>query len=168
MTSDNTELGFFFLGTIALVAAIAYIDFIVNRTLYDYGLKFSWSWAIPYWSALWTTFLIIAALVMTTYWIRREETLRNARTAVLLGITVILTSLNFDLLWFAYLWRLPAWNEVWWWYPFYWLLGLKWTTFHQVAFTVAVDSILAGLWAIHFTQPLQRALSRAPRQSRNK
>lgn len=41
------------------VLMLLYLDWIVNNTLYRYGLGFSFDWAVPYWMAFRLTLLLI-------------------------------------------------------------------------------------------------------------
>lgn len=55
---------------LAALAATAYtltlLDQVVNDTLYDYGLDFSYNWANPYWALLRTTLALLAIAAITT------------------------------------------------------------------------------------------------------
>ena len=78
-----------------IVFLLGQIDTIVNKVLYNYGLQFSYNWAIPYWSLLHLIFALLAipsflggALLVLSIWkrngsekhpVRREQKPTNAK-----------------------------------------------------------------------------------------
>jgi hypothetical protein len=46
--------------SIFVIFAVSRIDNMVNRQLYNFGLRFSYEWATPYWIFMWTIFVCIA------------------------------------------------------------------------------------------------------------
>jgi len=46
------------------VLMLLYLDWIVNHTLYRYGLGFSFDWAVPYWMAFRMTLLLIGLTIV--------------------------------------------------------------------------------------------------------
>ena len=64
------------------IVALFQIDAIVHQNLYQYGLQFSSTWAIPYWNALTTVFVaawttIVAAVGLQLYTMVRRPS-KNA------------------------------------------------------------------------------------------
>ena len=147
-----TLLFLFFLTGVVIVLSMTQIDFIVHNVLYQYGLNFSMEWASSYWTMLGSVFILVSALIVITYLMGVQEiNKRSLSTGLLLGFSVYVLGVNLDLLWFtAFLRELPALSEHWWWMPMDGFLGVKWTTLHQILYTLAFNVALIGLWVSKF------------------
>ena len=77
------------------------IDFIVHSTLYDYGLIFSNTWAVPYWTLLGLVFFGLAFCSVSAYNIDRKKI--NIYKSILVFITIIAEHNGgiLDTLWFV-------------------------------------------------------------------
>lgn len=121
-----------------------------------YGLVFSMDWAIRYWIDEMLVVLGLGLMGGLGYWIFRAETKKHRLTAVMLGLTVFWQWMGgfFDWIWFLLDWiggyPLPALDKLWYWNPFYWFLGIHWTTLHHIVFTIIMESILFILWYLWY------------------
>jgi hypothetical protein len=124
------------------------IDSIVHRTLYNYGLKFSYQWANEYWLTYNATFFAFSIIMAVTYWLGSSKTLEDLKVSAGLSATVIILAVGGlqDILFYA-LWGngLPPNDVVWWWMPWNGILG-AWFSSMQVALVVSALSITALLW----------------------
>ena len=55
------------------------IDFIVHGTLYDYGLHFSYDWALEYWVLYPAAFVIFALAAGFMFWLGSGKTPRDLK-----------------------------------------------------------------------------------------
>ena len=67
--------------------AMSRIDYVVNSTLYNYGLEFSYGWANTYWVAYNTVFVIFSAMAGFIYWFGSEKTTCDKKVASALIVT---------------------------------------------------------------------------------
>jgi hypothetical protein len=147
---DLGGLGYYFFFVQLILVCATGIDHVVNSTLYDFGLQFSWEWFYIYGMFFTLFFIAISCSVSVVYWIFSHKP--SKYLAFLLGFTIFLewTGGFLDLLWFGMEGRLPGPTAVWWWMPFVNWLGLKWTTFHQVLWTLFWLYLLIGLWLLYY------------------
>ena len=128
------------------------IDYIVNGTLYSYGLKFSYGWANDYWITYNLVFVVFSAMVAVTYWVGSKKTAGDMKISAALFATVSLLALGGlqDILFFV-LWGggLPANSVVWWWTPWVSIVG-TWNSLAQVSFTILTICASAGAWVMVF------------------
>ena len=143
-----TLLFLFFLTGIIFVLSVTRIDFIVHNVLYQYGLNFSYEWASSYWAMLGNVFILVSALIVIAYLMGAKEINKHTLSiGLLLGFSVYALGVNLDLLWFTvFLGELPVLSEHWWWMPMDGFLGVKWTTLHQILYTLAFNVTMIGLW----------------------
>jgi hypothetical protein len=113
----------FFLGVLLFTR----IDFLINYSLYQYGLQFNENWYAEYSGlyALCYQFLILSLLVYT----------RNLKLLVFMEVFV-LTSTQ-DMIYFG-LWQGAFPTTEWCWMPFYRILG-TWTTLHQILLSFSAN-----------------------------
>jgi len=141
---------FFFFGVLLFTR----IDFFVNSSLYNYGLRFSENWYSEYTTLymLCYQFLILSLLVYT----------RNLKLLVFMEIFV-LTSTQ-DLIYFS-LWQGTFPQVDWSWMPFYRIFG-TWTTTHQILLSFSAN-LLAGLslFLISLRKQQQRVSAKLPQVS---
>ena len=139
-------MGYFWLFTFGLLVFGTIIDHIVNSTLYDFGLVFSWEWFNAYglaWTLLW---IFIGLRGACLYWFSEDE------PSKLFAFNIFITTLAewiggfSDIFWFLMEGVLPAPTMVWWWMPFASWLGLEWTIIHHAVYTLAWVVGLSMLW----------------------
>lgn len=106
----------------------------MHEVLYNYGLRFSYDWAIPYWYLLTLLFWSIALIGVSAYYIDREK-VDKAESLAIFGTLLIEYHGGFlDTIFFT-IERLirGTWGNAynnWWWHPFssifgYWDLNLN-------------------------------------------
>ena len=126
------------------------IDYIVNGTLYSYGLKFSYRWANEYWITYNLVFVVFSAMVAFTYYVGSNKSVRDLKISSALFATVCLLALGGlqDVLFFV-LWGggLPANSVVWWWMPWVSVVG-TWNSLMQVAFVALTACVSASMWVV--------------------
>jgi len=144
----NTGLLRWFFTLLLVLLSATWIDYIVHRQLYSYGLVFSFDWAIPYWVAMTVLFATISFQTAASYWVFREEAARHRATGALLSLTVIWIFIGgyLDLLVWVFYRKFPPIDLEWWWSPFHWALGLDWRTSDQLVYTLVMTIILGTLW----------------------
>jgi hypothetical protein len=64
------------------------VDFIVNSTLYKYGLVFSYDWANGYWLAYDSTFAVFSAMAAYAYWFGSRKTACDKKIVIALFVTI--------------------------------------------------------------------------------
>ena len=88
---------------VVLLVPITHIGWLVHYKFQeDYGLPFSFEWAIPYWI---DELLVVASIGIASavgYWLLADETVKSKVTMFLLGYTMFHQWLSgaFDWLWF--------------------------------------------------------------------
>lgn len=126
------------------------LDFLVHRVLYSYGLRFSYSWAVPYWWLYGGVFLVFSVVVSFAYWLGSGRSRRNIRVGFGLFLSVCLLFWGglTDVLWFV-LWNggLPADSVSWWWTPWFQLFGF-WNSSAQLLLLCGVSILLVLLWVL--------------------
>lgn len=124
------------------------LDFIVHKVLYNYGLRFSYGWAIFYWSLYWCVFLVFGVVVWFVYWLGSGWSGRGFRVGFCLFLSVFLLSLGGlqDIFWFVF-WGggLPSFGVVWWWMPWSGLFGF-WDSFCQLVLLSFVSFVVGLIW----------------------
>ncbi len=90
---------------------------------------------------------LISTLIEITYLIGVKELVKSSIfTGLLLGLSIFVFDVNLDLLWFTtFLRESPALSEHWWWMWMNGFLGVKWTTIHQIHYTLAFNAALISL-----------------------
>ncbi len=143
-----------FIGALILLffALMSRLDYVVNSTLYDYGLKFSYGWAAPYWMIYDSIFIIFSLILGFTYWFASNKNRTDLKICVALIATVNLLMIGGlqDLMFFI-LWAggLPPEHIIWWWAPLISVAG-KWNSTTQVLFTGLMADASALVWALAF------------------
>jgi len=126
------------------------IDYIVHGVLYDYGLNFSYDWAVDYWLTYNLTFLAFSIIVSFSYWFGSNKSAKNLKFAIALSLTINALAVGGlqDILFFV-LWAggLPPNNVIWWWAPWKYMLG-TWTSLTQIGFTVLMTVSTMFVWMV--------------------
>lgn len=124
------------------------IDFVVHSTLCDYGLQFSYEWALEYWVLYPATFVIFASAAGFMFWLGSRKTLRDLKISAAIVATVIILMIGGlqDVMFFVF-WAggLPSADVVWWWTPWRHILG-SWSSVSQIASTLLALSATILLW----------------------
>jgi hypothetical protein len=124
------------------------LDFVVHRVLYSYGLRFSYDWAVGYWSIYGCAFFVFAAVVGFVYWLGSDRTKKDCKVSFGLFLSVFLLSLGGlqDVAWFV-IWGggLPANDVVWWWMPWFNVFGF-WNSSAQLCLLGAVFAVIGLFW----------------------
>jgi len=124
------------------------LDFVVHRVLYGYGLRFSYDWAVVYWVAFSGVFLLFGAVVGFGYWLGSGRGRSAVRMSVLLCVSVCLLFWGGleDVFWFVF-WGggLPSVAVVWWWTPWFGLLGF-WNSLCQLVLLSVVFAVVVAFW----------------------
>jgi len=125
------------------------LDYIVHNWLYNYGLKFSYDWANPYWYILTAIFWIFAAIGVSAYYVDRHRPNKLKALAIFATILGEYHGGFLDTLWFIFS-RLAHhqlnWTMNWWWHPFSSWFG-HWDLRMNVTLNVIVGILLIGMWA---------------------
>ena len=126
------------------------MDYVVNSTLYNYGLRFSRGWADGYWITYNAIFVAFALGISCAYWFGSRKTRRDLKFSIALLTTIILFTIGGlqDIMFFV-LWAggLPPNNVVWWWAPLANIVG-TWNSTIQVAFTSLMVCVSVCIWLI--------------------
>jgi hypothetical protein len=132
------------------------IDYIVHGTLYQYGLQFSFEWAIDYWIVYTVAFVAFSITVSLMYWLGSKKTTRDLKFSIALLVTVnILMISGLQDIMFYILWAggLPPNNIIWWWIPWYNIVG-TWTTSMQILSTSIGIATTILLWILLIHKPI--------------
>lgn len=132
------------------------IDYIVHGTLYQYGLQFSFEWAIDYWIVYTVAFVAFSIIVSLMYWLGSKKTMKDLKFSIALIATVnILMISGLQDVMFYILWAggLPPNNIIWWWAPGYNIIG-TWTTAMQILSTTIGIAITVLLWILLIRKPI--------------
>jgi hypothetical protein len=128
------------------------LDFVVHGMLYGYGLHFSYSWAVFYWSFYGSVFIVFSVVVGFVYWLGSGKSWSGFRVGVGLFLSVFLLFLGGlqDVFWFAF-WGggLPSGEVVWWWMPWFALFGF-WNSYAQLCLLFGVFVVVLMLWVFVF------------------
>jgi hypothetical protein len=130
------------------------VDFLVNESLYHYGLHFNENWYAEYTNlyALYYQFLILSLLVYT----------RNLKLLVFMEVFV-LTSTQ-DMVYFG-LWQGAFPKIDWWWTPFYRIFG-SWTTTQQILLSFSANLLSSlAIIGLPFAKQRQRVSTKLPLDS---
>jgi len=124
------------------------IDFVVHGTLYDYGLQFSYEWALEYWVLYPAAFVIFALAAGLMFWLGSSKTPRDLKISAAITATIIILMIGGlqDVMFFV-LWAggLPPADVVWWWNPWRYILG-SWSSVSQIASMLLALSATILLW----------------------
>jgi hypothetical protein len=130
------------------------IDYIVNSTLYNYGLKFSYDWANMYWFAYQAAFWVFSAMVALVYWSGSRKTGFDKKVTAALFISIDLLALGGlqDILFYV-LWGggLPANSVVWTWVVWEKVFGF-WNSMVQVITTGGSVGVSFLTWGLALRQ----------------
>jgi hypothetical protein len=133
------------------------MDYIVNSTLYSYGLRFSYNWAWEYWITYNAIFIAFALVVSFAYWFGSHKTRRDMKFSFALLITIVLLAVGGlqDVIFFVF-WGggLPPSNVVWWWVPWINLIG-TWNSVIQIIFTTLAFGASICTWLLATKKPRQ-------------
>lgn len=125
------------------------LDFIVHGTLYEYGLEFSYDWAVEYWIVYIATFVVFSLVLGSMYWLGSGKTGKDLKFSIALSLSVIIlvvVALQDVMVYILWVGNLPPGDFVWWWSPWSRLVG-GWTTSMQIALTLAGLVATLFLWA---------------------
>jgi len=126
------------------------MDFIVHETLYDYGLIFSYEWALDYWVTYWSIFIAFSVIVALVYWLGSRKTVGDLKFAAVLCASVNLLMLGGlqDILFFV-LWGngMPNTGIVWWWSPWIYIFG-TWNSNMQLALSFITVILTTFCWSL--------------------
>ncbi len=124
------------------------IDFLIHRTLYDHGLRFSYEWAVDYWAMYTATFVVFSVITSLMYWLGSEKTIKDMRFSVALLATVNILMIGGiqDVMFYVF-WAggLPANDIIWWWAPWNYVFG-TWTSPLQIVLASLSISATMLLW----------------------
>jgi len=138
------------------------IDFIVHGTLYSYGLKFSFKWAVIYWSFYNTVFLCFALIVGYVYWFGSRRTKQDFKISLCLSMSIIVLAVAGlqDVIGYVF-WQggLPPDSVAWWWAPWYQIFGF-WTSSSQLILTMVSVSSVVLLWVYLFQKSFVHTVRR--------
>jgi hypothetical protein len=133
---------------LAFFALMSRIDYIVNGTLYSYGLRFSYDWAEGYWSTYFSVYVVFSIVVASAYWLGSNKTRTNLKYSIALFLTIILLAAGGvqDIMFFIF-WAggLPPSSVVWWWAPWTSLIG-TWNSILQITATSLVCCAIIFIW----------------------
>ena len=143
---------------IVIVFGPTMLDFIGNRTMFEHGLVFSWTWFIPWAIGLHITVAGTSISNAIIYWWARGATKRSRVTAFLIGLTSYwqLIAGNEDFIWFTVFdGGLPPLNKVWWWMPQDWIVkwinpAWNWTTACELVWIAIFNLILISFWVLWY------------------
>lgn len=128
------------------------LDFVVNSVLYDFGLEFSFSWALQYWFFYNGILFCFGFVISLAYWFGSDKTAKNFRVALALFLSIVLLVLGGlpDVLFFVF-WGggLPDGGVEWWWIPWYGLLGF-WNSYSQLVLLSVTFVVVILLWVLVF------------------
>jgi len=126
------------------------LDFVVHRVLYSYGLLFSFDWAVVYWGVYGCVFFVFGVVIGFVYWLGSGRSRRDIKISLCLFLSIVLLSCGglADVLWFVF-WGggLPAADVVWWWMPWYTILGF-WNSVLQLGLLCGVFLTIATFWIL--------------------
>jgi hypothetical protein len=126
------------------------IDYTVNGLLYNYGLRFSYDWAIQYWITYGSTFVVFSVILGWAYWFGSNKTTRDLKVSFALVATVNFLALGGlqDIMFFVF-WSggLPPANIVWWWVPWERVLG-TWNSLTQISLASLMICSTAFTWRL--------------------
>lgn len=112
------KLRYYWASTIALLFFVTVLDHVVNKTLYDFGLQFSWDWFITYGSAMLLIWVFAGLRSAFLFYYNSPESVRlRISVAILLTDVAIWLGGFLDFLWFLINGILPPVEKVWWWMP---------------------------------------------------
>jgi hypothetical protein len=127
---------------------MAGLDFVVHHLLYDYGLRFSYTWASFYWFTFGSAIMMFGCITGFAYWFGSQKTSYDVKVGLGLSLSVCLLSLGGleDVLWFV-LWNggLPKADVVWWWMPWCRLFGF-WNSESQLGLLTIVSVVICLFW----------------------
>ena len=134
----------------------AKIDYYVNDTLYQYGLRFSYRWATGYWLAYTSEFMIFACMTVFVYWLGSQKTRCDLKVTVALVTTIVLLAIGGfqDILFFA-VWEengFPPNSVDWWWSWLHGVFGI-WNTMMQIGLVAAIMGVSAVVWWLALRTP---------------
>ena len=126
------------------------IDFVINGMLYNYGLRFSYEWALGYWITYVLAFVVFSITISFTYWYSSNKTAKDLRFSIALFVTInalVVGGLQ-DIMFYVF-WAggLPPNNVVWWWTPWAYILG-TWTSLHQIGFAALMICGILFSWIL--------------------
>jgi hypothetical protein len=126
------------------------MDYVVNSTLYDYGLRFSYEWADGYWVTYNAVFVAFALAMSCAYWLGSQKSWRDMKFSIAVLATIVLLAVGGlqDIMFFA-LWAggLPPSNVVWWWTPLASVVG-TWNSTIQIGFTALMVCASFCIWIL--------------------
>lgn len=134
----------------AFFCLMSKFDFIVHKTLYSYGLVFSYEWALDYWVTYWIAFIVFSVIIAVMYWLGSGRTEGDLMFSSTLCVTINLLMVGGvqDLLFFV-LWGdgLPSGGVVWWWSPWVYIFG-TWNSSMQLVLSSLMVSGTVFIWCI--------------------
>ena len=142
------EFFYLFFCQITLIL-ITGIDFIIHEVLYNYGLRFDYTWANLYWIILTALFWAVAAVGTSAYLIDREKVSKRKTLAVFITLLTEYYGGWLDTVFFIIeRLRRGTWGNAfnnWWWHPYSSWFGHWDLNSNLVLNTVTFISLIA-LW----------------------
>jgi hypothetical protein len=145
------------IGIILALLPISYIGWQVHYLFIEVlGLPPLMSWKIPYWIAEMGVASLYGVIGAIGYWMVEMYYHRAKWTAFMIGISSFYywACGVFDWLWFlihgllGHVAEFPGLMDIWWWNPYYWFLGIEWTTLHHIIYTIVLVVMFAFAWII--------------------
>ena len=145
----RTEISFAFL-VLLFFCLMSRMDYVVNSTLYDYGLRFSYEWAEGYWVTYNSIFVAFALAMSCAYWFGSHKTRMDMKFSIALFTTIVLLTAGGlqDVIFFVF-WAggLPPNNVVWRWSPLTNLVG-TWNSTIQIGFMTLMVGASICTWIL--------------------
>lgn len=152
------KLAVWFLITFACLMPISFIGWLVHfHFIWELGLPIG-NWRLWYWVAEWGAVICVGIASSADTWLIAKRLKRNIWTILLLTLTVFWQWFcgAFDWQWFLIHklkgFPFPSLNQLWDWNPYYWALGINWTTLHHIIYTIILELVLLGIWIIWLTK----------------
>ena len=140
------KLRYYWTTTIGLLFFITILDHIVNATLYEYGLTFSWKWFSAYGLCMFMIWAFAGLRSGFLYYYNSPEPNR-LKTSIAITVTDISIWCGgfLDFLWFIIDGEIPALDRVWHWMPQAQLIP-NYNTAHHAIYVGIWTLALAILW----------------------
>ena len=149
LTRYKTEISLALL-VLLFFCLMSRMDYVVNSTLYNYGLRFSYNWAEGYWLTYNAIFIAFGLAVSCAYWLGSHKTRRDMKCSMALLATIVLFTVGGlqDVMFFV-LWAggLPPSNVIWRWSPFTSLIG-TWNSMIQIGFMTLMVGASICTWIL--------------------
>ena len=140
------KLRYYWVTTLMLMVYLAILDHIVNATLYEFGLIFSWEWFSAYGLCMFMIWVFAGLRSGFLYYFNSAEP-DKLKTSIALVVTDIAIWAGgfLDFIWFLIDGKLPAPDRVWWWMPQAQLIP-NYNIIHHAVYVSIWTAALAVLW----------------------